>query len=112
AANERFHVKSTSSQNAANDAAERRWNVSMMKQFKAVPDVFAIFIDAIDADLHRATTEKELHKPGSGLPFLLGELDRRVPLSGVSGASANKTTVPSGDPTPAGNSDREGSPAS
>lgn len=112
AAIQRFHVKSTSSQYAAHDAAERRWNDSMMKQFRAAPDVFAIFIDAIDGDLHRATTEKELRKPGSGLPFLLEELDRRMPLSGVSGVSADKSTVPSGDVTRAGNSDREGSPAS
>jgi hypothetical protein len=56
----RFHVKSTSSRNAAFDAAEGRWNNSLMKQFKAAPDVFAGLIDAIDPDLHRATTDTEL----------------------------------------------------
>ena len=111
-ANERFHVKSTSSRNAAFDAAEGRWNNSLTKQFKAAPDVFAGLIDAIDPDLHRATTETELRKPGSGLPFLLGELDRRVPPGRPAGAVAHKGTVPSGDLAPASNSDREGAAVS
>ena len=105
-ANDRFHVKSTSSHNAAYDAAEARWNNLLMKQFKAAPDVFAGLIDAIDPDLHRATTEREFRKLGSGLPFLLGELDRRVPIERVTGVGG---AVPSGDVTRAGNSDREGS---
>lgn len=75
-----FHVKTASSRNAAQDAAERRWNNSLMKQLKAAPDIFAGVIDAIDLDLQHATTALELSKPGSGLPFLLSELDRRVPL--------------------------------
>jgi hypothetical protein len=111
-ASERFHVKSTSSQNAAYDAAERRWNVSLMMQFKAAPDVFAGLIDAIDSGLQRATTELELRKPGSGLSFLLGVLDRRVPLGDSGGVSAvAQSTVPSSDLLRAGNSDRDGSPA-
>ena len=108
-ASERFHVKSTSSKNAAYDAAERRWNNSLMKQFKAAPDVFAGLIDAIDPDLHRATTDLEVRQPGSGLAFLLSELDRRVPLGRE---PSNKSAVPSGDIARAGNSDREGSAVS
>src|SRR6266436_4555354 len=112
-ASERFHVKSTSSKNAAYDAAERRWNNSLMKQFKAAPDVFAGVIDAIDLDLHRATTDLELRKPGSGLAFLLSELDRHVPLSHTTGAApSNKSAVPSGDMARASNSNREGSAVS
>jgi hypothetical protein len=112
-AKERFHVKSTSSKNAAYDAAERRWNNSLMKQFRAAPDVFGGLIDAIDPDLHRATTEIELRKPGSGFRFLLSELDRRSPLGRTaSAASPDKITVPSSDVGEAGNSDRESSAVS
>jgi hypothetical protein len=112
-AKERFHVKSTSSKNAAYDAAERRWNNSLMKQFRAAPDVFGGLIDAIDPDLHRATTEIELRKPGSGFRFLLSELDRRSPLGRTASAvTSDKITVPSSDVSDAGNSDREGSAVS
>ncbi len=106
-------MKSTGSKNAAYDAAERRWNNSLMKQFKAAPDVFAGVIDAIDLDLHRATTDLELRKPGSGLAFLLSELNRHVPLSHTTGAApSNKSAVPSGDMARASNSNREGSAVS
>jgi hypothetical protein len=111
AANERFHVKPTSARDAAYDAAERRWNDSLTRQFKAAPDVFAGLIDSIDPDLHRATTEIELRKPGSGLPYLLGELDRRRPLQHSPSAwSPTKTTGPTRQVLLAGNSDRGGSP--
>jgi hypothetical protein len=111
--NERFHVKSASSRDAAYDAAERRWNNLLMKQLSAAPDVFEPLIEKIDSDLQRATTEMELRKPGSGLPFLLSELNRRMPLAHAGGAVASdKSAVPSGDLTHAGNSDREGSAVS
>ena len=80
-----------------------------MKQLKAAPDIFAGVIDAIDQELHHATTALELRKPGSGLPFLLSELDRRVPLGRLAKAPAsNKIVVPSGDLASTGNSNREG----
>ena len=112
-ANARFHVKSANSSDAAYDAAERRWNELLMTQVKAAPDIFANLIVAIDADLQHATTERELRKRGSGLPFLLNELDRRLPLGGAARAIAPaRSTVPSGQRGASSNSDREGSPAS
>ena len=79
-AEERFHVKPASSAVAARDAAERRWNDRLTKQFVAAPDIFGSLVDAIDADLHNATTDIELKKPGTGIYFLMSELDRRSPL--------------------------------
>jgi hypothetical protein len=110
---QRFHVKSTRSEVAARDAAERRWNELFTKEFVAAPDVFARLVDAIDVDLHNATTDAELRKPGSGIGFLLKELDRRSPPAlDARTASFNKSTVPSGDVGASGNSDREGSAVS
>jgi len=109
----RFHVKTANSRDAAYDAAERRWNVLLMRQVKAAPDVFADLMVAIDSELQRATTERELRKRGSGLPFLLTELDRRLSLGGTARAIAPaQSAVPSGEVGDTGNSDREGSPAS
>jgi len=109
----RFHVKSASSHVAARDAAERRWNELLTKQFAAAPDIFVSLIDTIDPELQSATTDAELGKPGSGIGFLLRELDRRSPLApNVRNVSLDKSTVPSGDVARAGNSDREGSAVS
>jgi hypothetical protein len=106
-------VKSTSSHVAARDAAERRWNELLTKQFAAAPDIFVSLIDTIDAELQSATTDAELGKPGSGIGFLLRELDRRSPLGfDARGASPDKSTVPSGHLEASGNSDREGSAVS
>ena len=110
---QRFHVKSTSSHVAARDAAERRWNELLTKQFAAAPDIFVSLIDTIDPELQSATTDAELGKPGSGIGFLLRELDRRSPLGfDARDACPDKSTVPSGDVARAGNSDREGSAVS
>jgi hypothetical protein len=106
-------VKSTSSHVAARDAAERRWNELLTKQFAAAPDIFVSLIDTIDPELQSATTDAELGKPGSGIGFLLRELDRRSPLGfDARGASPDKSTVPSGHLEASGNSDREGSAVS
>jgi hypothetical protein len=107
----RFHVKSTSSRDASRDAAERRWNDAFMRQLKAAPDVFAVLVDAIDEELHRATTETELRRPGSGLQHLLSELDRRqLPHLGEAQSGSTKTQGPTCEISLAGNSDRGGSP--
>jgi hypothetical protein len=110
---QRFHVKSSRSVVAARDAAERRWNEALTKQFAAAPDVFFGLIDAIDSELQSAATDAELQKPGSGVAFLLIELDRRVPLAvDARNSPSDESTVPSGDVALAGNSDREGSAVS
>jgi hypothetical protein len=108
---ERFHVKTANSRDAARDAAERRWNELLMKQFQAAPDVFGSLLVAIDVELSRATTDTELQKRGSGIHFLLRELDRRSPV-GAGKRVADESAVPSGEVGAAGNSDREGSPVS
>src|SRR6185295_5377870 len=110
---QRFHVKSTCSRDAARDAAERRWNELFTEEFVASPLVFGRLVDAIDTDLHNATTDAELRKPGSGISFLLKELDRRVPQAvDARNGPSYESTVPSGDIAASGNSDREGSAAS
>jgi len=110
---QRFHVKSSRSHVAARDAAERRWNEALTKQFAAVPDIFVSLIDAIDPELQSTATDAELRRPGSGISVLLIELDRRVPLVvDARNSSLDKSTVPSGDVDASGNSDREGSAVS
>jgi hypothetical protein len=105
---ERFHVKTADSKVAARDAAERRWNEALMKQFVAAPDVFGNLMEEIDSELSRATTDSELEKPGSGIHFLLHELDRRArPRTGK--ATVDQNTIPSGEVSDASISDREGS---
>jgi hypothetical protein len=108
--NERFHVKPANSRDAARDAAERRWNDALTKQFIAAPEVFANLVEAIDVELSTATTDAELRKRGSGIHFLLRELDRRCPLT-ANNRAADKSTAPSGEVRASDNSDREGSPA-
>lgn len=109
-ANEWFHVKTANSRDAARDAAERRWNESLMKQFISAPDVFADLSEAVDPELSRATTDAELNKRGSGIHFLLHELERRALLR-AGKATVEKRTVPSGKVGTSGNSNRGGSPA-
>lgn len=65
----------------------------------------------IDSELSRATTDAELQNRGSGIHFLLHELDQRTPLKAAK-ATSEKSAVPSGEVGAAGNSDRVGSPAS
>jgi hypothetical protein len=74
AARERFHVKSTSSRDAARDAAERRWTTALTELYATTPDVYGLMIDAIDEPISSAATALELHKHGSGLPFVLDAL--------------------------------------
>ena len=106
-----FHVKTANSRDAARDSAERRWNEALMKQFLAAPDVFGGLMEEIDSELSRTTTDAELQERGSGIHFLLHELDRRARLKDGR-ATVDKSTVPSGEVSDAGNSDRGGSPAS
>lgn len=84
---QRFHVKSASPCVAANDAAERRWADQLTRQFASTPEVFAVLIDAIDDDLRNATTQVEFRNPGSGIAFLLAELDKRLTLHSHRGSS-------------------------
>ncbi|MBR1285369.1 helix-turn-helix domain-containing protein [Bradyrhizobium sp. AUGA SZCCT0177] len=109
-AQQRFHMKSSRSHVAARDAAERRWNDSLTRQFSAAPDVFVSLIDAIDSELQGAATDVELRRPGSGIAFLLSELDRRLPLlQDAQCFTQAKARFLLATPEASGNSDREGS---
>jgi DNA-binding GntR family transcriptional regulator len=81
AARERFHVKSTSSRIAAVDAAERRWTTALTKLYASTPAVFAVLIDEIDDALRNAATALEMHKPGSGLHYVLEALRAHLPTT-------------------------------
>jgi hypothetical protein len=76
---QRFHVKSTSSRDAARDAAERRWTTAFADLCATTPEVYGLMIDAIDEPISSAATALELHKRGSGLPFVLDALRDRLP---------------------------------
>ena len=80
-ANERFHVKSTSSRVAAFDAAERRWTTELTTLYTPMPEVFAALIDEIDEPLKNAATALEMRKHGTGLQFILDALRAHLPPS-------------------------------
>jgi predicted transcriptional regulator len=91
--NRTVHVKHASSQDAARDAAQRRWDNAILKRFAGHP-VYAQIVKAIDPALSDAATKTEMEKPGSGLWYVLEQLARRelIPSSclddsGVTGGS-------------------------
>lgn len=93
AVRERFHVKSTSSNVAALDAAERRWTSELTTLYAPMPEVFAALIDAIDEALRNEATALEMRKHGTGLRFILDALRAHLPPP-PSASSARTTVVP------------------
>lgn len=73
----RFRVHSTSSRDAAREAAHRRWDTELLERFGQTPDRYAQLVEAIDLALASAATEAELKCRGSGARYVLEELDRR-----------------------------------
>jgi hypothetical protein len=94
-ANERFHVKSTSSRVAAFDAAERRWMTALTMLYASTPELFAVLIDAIDEPLSNAATATEMHKHGSGLQFALYALRAHLPKPPPTSSVRNTVAVAS-----------------
>jgi len=78
-AEERFHVKPTSSNVAALDAAERRWTTELTTLYAPTPEIFAALIDEINEDLRNTATAIEMRKHGAGLRFILNALRAHLP---------------------------------
>jgi hypothetical protein len=74
-----FHVKQTSSRDAARDAAERRWCNKLSTKYNNDPVQHARILDAIDETLHAAATDAELAAPGTGF-FLIEAKLRDAPV--------------------------------
>jgi DNA-binding MarR family transcriptional regulator len=74
--NRTVHVKHASSQEAARDAAQRRWDNAILKRFSGQP-VYAQIVTAIDPALSDAATKVEVEKPGSGFWYVLEQLAQR-----------------------------------
>lgn len=65
-----------SSRQAAEIAAERRWNKELLDHFIAKP-YFATIVEQLDAKLQGAATDAEMGRRGAGLACILQELARR-----------------------------------
>ena len=70
-------LRIASSDMAARDAAERRWNKELLDQYRSEHLVYGRIVDAIDVKLSRSTTDAELRQRGSGLNYLINELFAR-----------------------------------
>lgn len=68
---------SVSSSEAARDSAERRWATELQKRYIQSRELYAVIIEAIDEELKSAVTDAEQKKPGSGVSFVLRELQKR-----------------------------------
>jgi len=62
---------------AARDSAERRWNGDLLNRYAGQPALLGHIVDSIDSDLMSSTTDIELRQRGSGLAYLVGELEAR-----------------------------------
>jgi flagellar hook-associated protein FlgK len=71
-----FHVKDTRSADAANAAAERRWNTALQNRYMSTPKIYGEIISAIDPAMQAAATEAELKRHGAGLAYILDKLKR------------------------------------
>ena len=69
-----FHVKEARSRDAANAAAERRWNIALQNRYVSAPEAYGEIIGAIDPALQAAATEAELKRHGAGLAYILDKL--------------------------------------
>lgn len=78
---------------ASRDAAERRWNSDLMRTYGGEHELLGRIVDAIDADLMLSATDTELRRSGSGLTYVIAELQARdIVLRSSSGASPTAST--------------------
>jgi hypothetical protein len=65
---------STSRNDAARTAAERRWTTDLHKQFACLPRTYGEIIQAIDPTMQEAATVAEMRARGAGLAHILKRL--------------------------------------
>jgi hypothetical protein len=70
------------SKEAAQRAAERRWNKELLDRFR-LTSLYATIVEALDSDLQAAATQVEMERVGAGLKYILKELISRTVLSGM-----------------------------
>ena len=70
------HVKHRAPSDVARDAAERRWNMALTLHVSANEALYARILERVDQPLSDAATAAEMKDPGSGLRYILTELDR------------------------------------
>jgi hypothetical protein len=68
----------TSSEQAARSAAEKRWNDALMSRFGRDATVYGQIVEAITPKLQQGATDAEFQRRGSGLTFLMKELAGRI----------------------------------
>jgi hypothetical protein len=88
-----FHVKETSSREAAYDAAERRWNNALLKRFLATPKIYGEIIAAIDSTMQAAATEAEIKRRGAGVRYILNQIKAKSLQPSVSGGDVAENTT-------------------
>jgi hypothetical protein len=64
----------TRSRDAAETAAERRWNDALHVQFGSLPLTYGEILQAIDAEMQAAATAAEMRCRGAGLKYILNRL--------------------------------------
>jgi predicted transcriptional regulator len=62
------------SRDAAETAAERRWNDALHEQFGSLPVTYGEILEAIDAEMQAAATSAEMRSRGAGLAYILNRL--------------------------------------
>jgi predicted transcriptional regulator len=82
---------SASSRIAARDSAERRWNGDLLNGYAGQPVLLGHIVESIDSDLMSSTTDMEERQRGSGLAYLIGEIEARERAFGREGALSSKS---------------------
>ena len=70
----------TSSEQAARSAAEKRWNDALISRFGRDATVYGQIVEAITPQLQQGATRAEMQHRGSGLTFLMKELSGRIAI--------------------------------
>jgi hypothetical protein len=71
-------INGTRPRDAAEAAAERRWNSALNEQFKSMPVTYGEVLEAITPEIQLAATKAEMRKAGAGLEYILDQLKLRA----------------------------------